>query len=38
MQEEEFIDIVNEIQADSMLADVRLFVVVDEFKQYKKGN
>lgn len=38
MQEEEFIDIVKEIQADSMLANVRLFVAIDEFRQYKKGN
>lgn len=38
MQEEEFVDIVKEIQNDSMLKNVRLFVVMEEFKQYQKGN
>ena len=31
MQHEEFVDIIKEIQTDSMLCHVRLFVVMDEF-------
>jgi hypothetical protein len=38
MQEEEFVDIVKEIQNDSLLTTVRLFVIMDEFKQYSKVN
>ena len=34
MQEEEFVDIVKEIQQDSLLNNVRLFVIMEEFKQY----
>lgn len=32
IQEEEFVDVVKEIQADSMLTNVRLFVIMEEFK------
>ena len=38
IQECEFVDLVKEVQQDSMLGGVRLFVVMDEFKQYRKGN
>lgn len=38
IQEEEFVDVVKEIQQDSMLTNVRLFVIMEEFKQYKRTN
>lgn len=38
IQEEEFVDLVKEIQEDSLLSNVRLFVIMDEFLQYKKSN
>ena len=38
IQEEEFVDVVKEIQQDSMLTNVRLFVIMEEFQQYKKTN
>ena len=31
-------DVVKEMQNDSMLINVRLFVVMDEFQQYKKAS
>ena len=38
MDEEEFVDIVKELQEDSLLKNVRLFVIVNEFKKYKDSN
>ena len=38
MQEHEFVDIMLELQQESLLADVRLFVVMIEFKQYRRSN
>jgi len=38
MHEQEFVEIILELQAESMLKDVRLFVLMIEFKQYQKSN
>ena len=38
IQHEEFVDVVKEIHQESLLENVRLFVVMDEFQQFKKTN
>jgi hypothetical protein len=38
LHEQDFVDIIIEMQQESLLKDVRLFVVIIEFKQYRKAN
>ena len=38
MQEQEFVDVIQEMQRDSMLSGVRLFVIMIEFKKYQRSN
>ena len=38
LHEQEFVEVVKEIQEMSLLGEVRIFVAMEEFKQYRKAN